>query len=149
MCNWVCFIHVAHAMPLIGCILAKWTMYWQSNYLMLRNEVTKANMRSEHFLTSTPLLKIWSAIMTSKVLLDQLIFWGIFIRIGSLYCYYKYKKQRNGNRFMVSHGDKRSSLFCRGPKLRTIPMEIRFLPTLFIRKEPFIWRLECHKIFIS
>ena len=41
---------------------------------MLRNEVTKANMRSEHFLTSTPLLKIWSTIMTSKVLLAQLIF---------------------------------------------------------------------------
>ena len=73
---------------------------------MLRNEVTKANMRSEHFLTSIPLLKIWSAIMTSKVLLAQLIFfYGIFIRIGSLYCYDKYKNQRNRNRFMVSHGD--------------------------------------------
>ena len=41
---------------------------------MLRNEVTKANMRSEHFLTSTPRLQIWSVIMTSKVLLAQFIF---------------------------------------------------------------------------
>ena len=41
---------------------------------MLRNEVTKANMRSEHFLTSTPQLQIWLGIMTSKVLLAQLIF---------------------------------------------------------------------------
>ena len=75
---------------------------------MLRNEVTKANMRSEHFLTSTPRLQIWSVTMTSKVLLAQFIFlWALHQHwnIGSLYCYSKYKNQRNRNGFMVSHGD--------------------------------------------
>ena len=130
MRNWVCFMHIAYAMWLIGYILAKWPTYWQRNYVMLRNEVTKANMRSEHFLTNTPLLKIWSAIMTNKVLLAQLIFFSIFIRIKSLYCYGKYKTNGIWTGFWSA-------------------MEIYLTPTLFIHKEPFIWRLECHKIFIS
>ena len=129
MRNWVCFMHVAHAMRLIGYI-AKQPTYWPRNYLMLRNEVTKANMRSEHFLTSTPLLKIWSAIMTSKILLDQLIFGAS--SSGLEVCIVTVNTKTNGI----------------GTALWSA-MEIWLLPTLFIHKEPFIWRLECHKIFIS